>query len=71
MASIPCTAGSSWQRINLRRGDAKQRARVAALKLDMHALLSNLRVVARSVRAGGGSISFEWPRHCSLWREPA
>eukprot|EP00972_Heterocapsa_arctica_P003601 535997-Heterocapsa_arctica.AAC.1 len=63
MASIPCTAGSSWQRINLRHGGAKQRKRVADLKADMHALLSNLRVVARSVRDGGGTISFEWPRH--------
>eukprot|EP00972_Heterocapsa_arctica_P088898 13110461-Heterocapsa_arctica.AAC.1 len=71
MASIPCIAGSSWQRINLRRGGAKQRKRVAALKLDMHALLSTLRIVARNVRDGSGTISFEWPRHCSLWREPA
>eukprot|EP00972_Heterocapsa_arctica_P040407 5952002-Heterocapsa_arctica.AAC.1 len=71
MASIPCTAGSSWQRINLRRGGAKQRRRVASLKLDMRALLSNLRIVARSVRDGAGIISFERPRHCSLWREPA
>eukprot|EP00972_Heterocapsa_arctica_P082022 12089435-Heterocapsa_arctica.AAC.1 len=71
MASIPCTAGSSWQRINLRRGVAKQKRRVATLKADMHIILGNLRIVARSVRDGGGTISFEWPRRCSLWREPA
>ena len=71
MASIPCTAGSSWQRINIRRGGAKQRRRIAKLKEDMHLLLSNLRIVAQSVRAGGGTISFEWPRYCSLWREDA
>ena len=35
----------------------------------MNQLLRNLRVVATEVRAGGGTISFEWPRHCSLWKE--
>ena len=70
MASIPCTAGSSWQRINLKRGGAKQKKRVEDLRNDMHVLLAHLRKLADHVRAGGGTISFEWPRHCSLWREP-
>ncbi len=69
MASIPCTAGSVCQRINLRRGGLKQHKRIQSLKNDMELLLSNLRRVAVAVREGGGTISFEWPRHCSLWQE--
>jgi hypothetical protein len=45
--------------------------RIKTLTEDMHVLLSHLRLVATAVRAGGGTISFEWPRYCSLWREPA
>ncbi len=70
MASIPCTAGSAWQRINLRRGGAKQRARIKALKSDMRTLVSHLRLLAVAVRQGGGTISFEWPRACTLGPEP-
>ena len=69
MASIPCTAGSSWQKLNLRRGGARQRQRVLNLKQDMRTLLANLSVVAHAARSSGGTISFEWPRHCSLWQE--
>jgi hypothetical protein len=69
MASIPCTAGSAWQRLNLRRGGLRQRRRIEGLKMDMERLLSNLRRVAIAAREGGGTISFEWPRHCSLWQE--
>ncbi|WP_288992781.1 hypothetical protein, partial [uncultured Marinobacter sp.] len=71
MASIPCTAGSSWQRINVRRGGLKQRLRIEELRKDMHILLAHLRIVATAVHDGGGTISFEWPRHCSLWQEQA
>ena len=70
MASIPCTAGSSWQKLNLRKGGEKQRLRVAELRRDMAALVANLCILATAVRAGGGTIAFEWPRGCSLWREP-
>eukprot|EP00972_Heterocapsa_arctica_P022626 3330742-Heterocapsa_arctica.AAC.1 len=37
----------------------------------MHQLFGHLSELADHVCAGGGSISFEWPRHCSLWREEA
>eukprot|EP00972_Heterocapsa_arctica_P077310 11403923-Heterocapsa_arctica.AAC.1 len=70
MASIPCTAGSSWQKLNLSKGGQKQRLRVEGLRRDMALLIGNLRILARAVRDNGGTISFEWPRGCSLWREP-
>eukprot|EP00972_Heterocapsa_arctica_P097375 14365703-Heterocapsa_arctica.AAC.1 len=53
MASIPCTAGSSWQRINLAKGGAKHKERVRLLRQDMHQLLGHLRKLADHVRAGG------------------
>ncbi len=36
----------------------------------MALLIANLRILARVVRDGGGTISFEWPRACTLWQEP-
>eukprot|EP00972_Heterocapsa_arctica_P012761 1875117-Heterocapsa_arctica.AAC.1 len=71
MASIPCTAGSSWQRINIAQGGAKHKERFRLLRQDMHQLLGHLRELADHVRAGGDSISFEWPCQCSLWKEGA
>eukprot|EP00972_Heterocapsa_arctica_P030820 4534687-Heterocapsa_arctica.AAC.1 len=62
MASIPCTAGSSWQKLNLKKGGGKQRLRVQGLRRDMSLLVGNLRILARAVRDSGGTISFEWPR---------
>ena len=70
MASIPCTAGSLWQKLNLKRGGERQRLRVSGLRCYMVLLGGNLRLLARAVRGSVGTISFEWPRHCSLWREP-
>eukprot|EP00972_Heterocapsa_arctica_P000838 117440-Heterocapsa_arctica.AAC.1 len=71
MASITFTAGCPWQRINLAKGGAKHKERVRLLRQDMCQLLGHLRELADHVRAGGGTISFEWPRHCSLWKEGA
>eukprot|EP00972_Heterocapsa_arctica_P057630 8501364-Heterocapsa_arctica.AAC.1 len=62
MASIPCTAGSSWQKLNLKKGGEKQRLRVEGLRRDMALLIANLRILTKAVRAAGGTISFEWPR---------
>eukprot|EP00972_Heterocapsa_arctica_P049501 7286290-Heterocapsa_arctica.AAC.1 len=71
MASIPCTAGRSWQRINITKGGAKHKERLRLLRQDIHQLLGHLRELADHVRAGGGSFSFAWPRHCFLWKEGA
>eukprot|EP00972_Heterocapsa_arctica_P098960 14602897-Heterocapsa_arctica.AAC.1 len=62
MASIPCTAGGSWQRIDIAKGGAKHKERLRLLRQDKRQLLGHLRGLADHVRAGGGSISFEWPR---------
>eukprot|EP00972_Heterocapsa_arctica_P064598 9532281-Heterocapsa_arctica.AAC.1 len=64
MASIPCTAGSSWQRINFRRGRGEAApARRNTESGHAHYSEQLAHIVARSVRDGGGTISFEWPRH--------
>eukprot|EP00972_Heterocapsa_arctica_P019935 2940570-Heterocapsa_arctica.AAC.1 len=69
MASIPCTAGSTWQRINIAKHGQPHIDRVNALKRDMEQLVRNLRELALHVRAGGGTVSFDWPRYCALWKE--
>ena len=64
-ASIPCTAGSPWQRVNQRHESARE---LMTRHLEtFEALMKNLRTVAREVISRGGDLSFEWPTGCSLW----
>eukprot|EP00971_Amphidinium_carterae_P000103 2258-Amphidinium_carterae.1 len=63
--SLPCTAWSSWQRINLlRMADPTilDQKRKASLKLqELFHQYSQLSM------AEGGDISFEWPAYCDGW----
>ena len=68
--SLPCTAGSPWQRINRRRSPHVEK-RIAELKVTMSYLLENFITVAEKIIERGGDISFEWPSSCELWNEPA
>ena len=69
--SIPCTPWTAWQRVNLVKAAAETRDRILA---DREASLGYVRTFLRlgmAVKARGGSVSFEWPRHCEGWRERA
>jgi hypothetical protein len=66
-ASLPCTAGSPWWKINRARGVG-----LNLLKVHQHiyrVLMSNLLKLAAIVKEGGGHIHFEWPKCCALWRD--
>ena len=68
-ASIPCTAWSSIQNLNLSQhgesfAEYLDREKGKSLKL-MGAFIK----VAREVLAGGGEIAFEWPRYSTGWHE--
>ena len=67
--SIPCTPWTAWQRINLRTARPETRERILS---DRHASLEYVKTFVRLGRATlsrGGSVSFEWPRHCEGWKE--
>eukprot|EP00971_Amphidinium_carterae_P122513 2425636-Amphidinium_carterae.1 len=63
--SLPCTAWSSWQRINLSRmadPTTLDQKREASLKLQE--LFHHYRQL---LMAEGGEVSFEWPAYCDGW----
>ena len=67
--SLPCTAGSPWQRLNRRHSNAR---RLIQMHMDVfHKLIANFVIVAREIVSRGGDVSFEWPTGCELWKEPA
>ena len=67
--SLPCTGGSTWQRINRTKGPE------TVEKIEEHVkkvreLLPNFCRVAEAVLRKRGDVSFEWPSSCTLWNEP-
>ena len=66
-ASMPCTGGSSWQRVNRRKyGDDIVEKHIELF----HRLWSQFSSLATQVVAQGGQISIEWPRGCAYWQYP-
>ena len=65
--SLPCTAGSPWQRINKRHRKARELID-ANIKI-FKKLIKHFRIVAKEVMSKGGDVSFEWPSQCALWQE--
>ena len=67
--SLPCTAGSPWQRLNRRHEGA--RAKIDANIEIFESLVLNFVVLARHVKARKSSdIAYEWPKECDLWNRP-
>ncbi len=67
--SAPCTGGSTWQYINLRRGPET----VAKIKLHwklFRRLWAAFEIVASHALQVGARVFIEWPRQCAYWRNP-
>ena len=65
--SAPCTGGSTWQFINLKRGDKT----VAKIKLHwklFKRLWAAFEVVATHALNVGARVFVEWPRRCAYWK---
>ena len=67
-ASMPCTGGSPWQRLN------RHRPGVLA-KLEEHWRLARLiwaafAKAARRTLEHGGEVAMEWPHGCTYWKWP-
>ena len=65
--SAPCTGGSTWQFINLKRGPET----VAKIRLHwklFKRLWAAFEVVATHALSVGARVFVEWPRRCAYWR---
>ena len=69
-ASPPCTAWSTWQRINSSRGGADFEERITKQRGDSLLLIRNFKILAKEVIAKEGLVFFEWPALCDGWRNP-
>ena len=67
-SSMPCTGGSPWTRINIKRpgGYAIHRRHIRLFNKLWH----NFEIIARQAHAAGNPVAIEWPRGCSYWRLP-
>ena len=65
--SAPCTGGSTWQFINIKRGPET----VAKIKLHwklFKRLWAAFEVVATHALSVGARVLVEWPRRCAYWK---
>ena len=69
--SLPCTPWTSWQRLNLHRGGPETKARIARIREQSLEWVKTFTRLGKATLAGGGSVSFEWPRYCDGWRQEA
>ena len=67
-ASLPCTAGTPWFRLNQKFAGA--RAKNAAHLATFHKLMDNFMILAERVVTLNGDLHWEWPTHCELWKDP-
>ena len=69
--SIPCTPWTACQMINLSLSNAKPETRERVLSDRQESLeyVGTFGLLGKATLARGGSISFEWPRHCEGWKE--
>ncbi len=74
-AAIPCTGGSTWQRVNehlyAQKGDEAALKRLAHLRKEAEILWANFEKLAKVVYDRGGIIAVEWPANCMYWKLPA
>ena len=67
--SIPCTPWTTWQRINLKKPKPETKERIMKDRQTILDYVRNFGRLERAVIARGGSVSFEWLRHCEGWKE--
>ena len=67
--SLPCIAGCPWGNVNIKKPGGKSRLRKQ--RKIFKKLLANWLRLGRLNQSLGGAHAFEWPKHCSLWKEVA
>ena len=67
-AAIPCTGGSPWQHINLKRFGPKTRSKILKHRRIFLKIWRSFEIVAADCLNHGGRIATEWPTSCMYWR---
>ena len=65
--SLPCTAWSSYQRVNCAKFGPSYEIELEKSRADSVVMLSRFRTFASAIVANGGFVSFEWPRNFDGW----
>ena len=65
-ASIPCTSGSPWQRVNRLKGGAQFIKRHALQVKESKRLFAEFTTNAELVLTRNGTVTFEWPKGCEV-----
>ena len=65
--SLPCTAWTSWQNLNLAMLSLEFKQKLEARRLESKEMVKNFSSLTDLAVESGGSSSFEWPRYCSGW----
>ena len=66
-ASIPCTSGSPWQRVNRSKGGARFARAHAQQVRESKRLFAEFVRSSEIVLNRGGTVTFEWPKGCESW----
>ena len=66
-ASLPCTSGSPWQRINRHKGDNTFARKLARKIQESKHLFASFVLMANIILGVAGDVTFEWPRGCDSW----
>ena len=67
--SLPCTPWTLWKRLNLHRGSQATTDRITRIREQSLEWVKTFTRPGKATLAGGGSVSFEWPRFCDGWRQ--
>ena len=65
--SLPCTVWSSWQTMNCHTQGAEFTTKLNVRRRASARLVRRFIQLAEVAIAGGGHVSFEWPRDCTGW----
>lgn len=70
-SSIPCTKWSPWQRMAVAKYGEPYRIKLEAEREESRSMVIRFKEAAEIVKMSrGGSITFEWSKDSTGWREP-
>ena len=72
-ASLPCTSGCQWHRVQLKKGGFEYRARLmqkVQRSRQLRQLFKQFTEHAKTALEAGIEVTFEWPRYSDSWKRP-
>ena len=68
-ASLPCTAWSTWQAMSVHKFGQEYFDRLEERRAESRQMLESFIRLAEVIIAGGGEVSFEWPKSSVGWHQ--